>query len=171
MCADAIELHPEVLQAAQRFFGLRPALHGGRAWVGDAAALVPRLASSELGRKGGAAGGKYDYILHDIFRCLLPPATLCTAHEQHQRVVPLLHAAQLTPQPLRPPWCSGGGMAPALMGRPFFRQLSASLAPGGVLAVNYYGGRGQGLKAAWCRLRLEFASGAARLMAGTCLLA
>jgi hypothetical protein len=42
----------------------------------------------------------------------------------------------------------------------FFRQLSRALAPaGGVLAVNYYGGRGQGLKQTWCRLRLLFDSG------------
>ena len=46
------------------------------------------------------------------------------------------------------------------MGRPFFRQLRATLAPGGVLAVNYFGGRGMGLKQAYCRLRLEFESGA-----------
>ncbi len=45
------------------------------------------------------------------------------------------------------------------MGRPFFRQLRAVLAPGGVLAVNYFGGKGGGLKQAWCRLRLEFESG------------
>ena len=41
----------------------------------------------------------------------------------------------------------------------FLRQLSRTLAPGGVLAVNYYGGRGPGLKRAWCRLRLLFDSG------------
>lgn len=56
-----MELHPEVLQAAASFFALRPGLHGGRALVGDAAQLVPRLRL-----EGGA--GRYDYILHDVFR-------------------------------------------------------------------------------------------------------
>lgn len=44
---------------------------------------------------------------------------------------------------------------------PFYRQLSRLLAPGGVAAVNFYGGKGQGLKQAWCRLRLVFDSGGA----------
>ncbi|KAL4419959.1 hypothetical protein ABPG75_007057 [Micractinium tetrahymenae] len=51
---------------------------------------------------------------------------------------------------------SGGGTAAPLMGTPFFRQLSRLLAPAGVVAVNYYGGKGPGLKETWCRLRLAF---------------
>ncbi|KAL4857086.1 Polyamine aminopropyltransferase [Chlorella vulgaris] len=113
VAADSLELHPEVLAAARRFFQLQPELGGGRALLGDAAALVPLLQ-----REGGA--GAYDYILHDVF--------------------------------------SGGGTAPSLMSAAFFRKLSRLLAPGGVLAVNYYGGKGQGLKQAWCRLRLVFDS-------------
>lgn len=58
--ADALELHPEVLHAAQHYFGLQPTLHGGRALVGDAAQLVPRL--------GVEGGPRYDFILHDVFR-------------------------------------------------------------------------------------------------------
>lgn len=69
-----------------------------------------------------------------------------------------LHPPLFTPAYPRP-CCSGGGIAPPLMERPFFRQLHSALAPGGVLAVNYFGGRGAGLKQAWCRLRLEFGSG------------
>ena len=69
-----------------------------------------------------------------------------------------LHPPLFTPAPPRP-CCSGGGIAPPLMDRSFFRQLHSALAPGGVLAVNYFGGRGAGLKQAWCRLRLEFGSG------------
>jgi spermidine synthase len=45
------------------------------------------------------------------------------------------------------------------MDEPFFRQLSRLLAPGGVLAVNYFGGKGPGLKRCWCRMRLVFDSG------------
>jgi hypothetical protein len=53
-----------VLAAARRFFQLQPELRGGRALLGDAAALVPLLQ-----REGGA--GAYDYILHDVFRCVV----------------------------------------------------------------------------------------------------
>lgn len=58
--ADTIELHPEVQHAAQQYFGLQPGLHGGRAMVGDATHLVPRLAAE--------AGPRYDYVQHDVFR-------------------------------------------------------------------------------------------------------
>ena len=70
--ADLIELHPEVLTAAQQYFGLRPGAAGGRAMLGDAAALVPGLAWGEGGTSaaggGGSGGGGYDFILHDVFR-------------------------------------------------------------------------------------------------------
>lgn len=54
---------------------------------------------------------------------------------------------------------SGGGTAAPLMDAPFFRQLGRLLSPAGVLAVNYFGGKGPGLKEAWCRLRLVFDHG------------
>lgn len=53
-----------MIAAAKAYFGLKPALHGGRALAGDAAALVPRLAA-----EAAAPGGRgFDYILHDVFR-------------------------------------------------------------------------------------------------------
>lgn len=48
------------------------------------------------------------------------------------------------------------------MDTPFFRQLGRLLSPAGVLAVNYYGGKGPGLKETWCRLRLVFDHGEAQ---------
>lgn len=179
--ADSLELVPEVLAAAEGFFGLQPGLHGGRATVGDALREVPALAGSHAGR--------YDYILHDVFRwagspapvVFLPPvlkplwSALCSPTA---RLAPgvlafcLALGLQLAcsncscptaghgpPARRFAPTCSGGGTAPPLMDVPFFRQLSRLLSPAGVLAVNYYGGKGPSLKETWCRLRLAFDHG------------
>lgn len=75
-----MELVPEVLVAAERFFGLQPGRNGGRAIVGDALREVPALAPSQAGR--------YDYVLHDVFRCA-GAAPACVVPHPERKSMPV----------------------------------------------------------------------------------
>uniref|UniRef100_A0A061SIP4 Spermine spermidine synthase n=1 Tax=Tetraselmis sp. GSL018 TaxID=582737 RepID=A0A061SIP4_9CHLO len=69
VAVDVMELHGEVVQAAEKFFGWRP---NGRVWVRDAVASLAMLLRSE-------PSAEYDYILHDICSGGVMDGSLLTA--------------------------------------------------------------------------------------------